>query len=301
MHMHMLTARRPRSPGCSTLFKAMAVACGSQPSGADKSLLVWLLWFTSLPEPSFAKGKLMRVGQAERARRAALLLLKLLGLAALVSVLHNLDGYTPFGGAPTAGGWLGGGGAHLANAMAHLWLLYLWASFCLDVGSLLVMGLGLTTEPAFRNPLLGSRSVREAWGERWNRPVHTFLKRSVYIPARKLGIPPPLAAVLAFAASGLLHEYNFAVHNAAGWVPGHALLFFLLMGGLMLAEDRAASALTAACPAIRRAASAAPTVLVSISLQLVVLPAFSALFMPSWLESGMIEAVAEMVPHVRCT
>mmetsp|Transcript_27831 Transcript_27831/g.56002 ORF Transcript_27831/g.56002 Transcript_27831/m.56002 type:complete len:162 (-) Transcript_27831:60-545(-) len=158
---------------------------------------------------------------------------------------------------------------------------------------------GGTTEPAFANPLLASRSLREAWGERWNRPVHTFLKRSVYRPARRyLGISPLSAALLTFACSGLLHEYNFSLHNARSYRPGEATVFFVLMGGLMLAE----TALAPHCPQLLlQLLRALPSAVIAFTIQLAVLPLFSPLFFRSWLESGLLDTLAELIPHWRCT
>lgn len=145
--------------GFSSFFKGMATALGAYPEGADANLTMWLLWYTSLPEPLFAKGKLRRVAQGEMLQRAGLLVLKLLALSAWLTALQFHGG--------VAAGW---GEQQLISA-AHLWFIYLWAAFCLDVGALLTMVAGGAVDPPFRNPLLQSRSLREAWGARWNRPV----------------------------------------------------------------------------------------------------------------------------------
>ena len=49
-----------------------------------------------------------------------------------------------------------------------------------------------------------------------------------------------------------------------------------------------------------RAANAAPAPAVAFALRLLVLPAFGPCFIGSWLRSGMLEAVGQMVPHVEC-
>jgi len=61
----------------------------------------------------------------------------------------------------TPASWLHGWPMHLLRAELHLWLIYLWASACLDIGSLLVLLSGHTTAPPFNNPLLASRSLGE--------------------------------------------------------------------------------------------------------------------------------------------
>ena len=41
----------------------------------------------------------------------------------------------------------------------------------------------------------------------------------------------------------------------------------------------------------------APAPLPALGLQLIVLPAFARFFVRSWLQAGMLDAVAELVPH----
>ena len=304
-------ARNTRAEGCpwmvaflastfgfATFFKAIAAAMRLHPAGAEASLSTWLQWFLSLPEPRFANDQPVSRSCGESlTRRASLLALKLLCLGVLLSILLAAPGHAPIRAPPS-----GGVPAILVqplNSLLHLWCIYLWASLCLDVGALLTMLGGAATEPPFSNPLLASRSFREAWGERWNRPVHVFLKRTVYTPLRRRGVSTSAAALLSFAASGLLHEYNFAVLNADAYTPGHAMLFFVCMGALMLLEEGALAALPCP-PRARRVLASLPSPVIALALQAVVLPLFSPLFARSWLEAGMLRAVGEMVPHVKC-
>ena len=193
--------------GFGAFFKAMAYAHSAFPPGADANRLTWLLWFTSMPEPLFAADGRMRPSlPRELPHRLALLLLKLTTLGIVLSVLLRTPAHIVLPNTPAL------------NAMSHLWVIYLWAGACLDIGSALVMLSGGTVDPPFRNPLLASRSLRETWGSRWNTPVHVLLKRAVYVPARHRGASPIVASVATFIASGLLHEYNFGVHNAPAYV-----------------------------------------------------------------------------------
>lgn len=258
--------------------------------------------FTSLPEPCFeSSGKPRRPRLADGTWRALLLVLKLGCLGAVLSVV--LRAPRPFDERrhpKEAGGWPSSTLEWL-HPMAHLWLIYLWASSCLDISTLLVNSSGAATEPGFRNPLLASRSLREAWGDRWNRPVHVLLKRSVYVPARRRGLSATSAAIVTFFASGLLHEYNFSIHNASAYEPGRASLFFLLMGSLMLLEVAALPAFNKLLPRhARELFHATPSAIIALGLQVLVLPAFAPLFMRSWVGSGMIEAVGSMVLHAHC-
>lgn len=287
-----MTAFLASTFGFSCFFKSLAAAFDAHPEGADADLKTWVLWFTSLPEPEFAKGKLVRAPSGALTQRALLFLAKAISLFGLLSGLQN----SPHGAhAPFSDD--GGLTLRMLNGAAHLWLVFLWAAFCLDVGTLLVLLQGSMTAPGFRNPLLASRSFKEAWGERWNLPVHAMLKRSVYVPLRRRRVGPVSAAMLTFVGSGLLHEYNFSIHNHSAYQPGHATAFFVTMGAMMLAEG----ALGRAVPHwLARWYHALPDALVALFIQSTVLPIFTPLFFRSWLEAGMLASVAELVPHLRC-
>jgi hypothetical protein len=117
--------------GFSTAFKCLAAAMGTTPDGADINVPAWLLWFTSLPEPAFEGGRLQRCERSVVFRRVSVLMLKLLSLGALLSALlrspSRLLCAEATGLVPRA-----------LNSLAHLWLIYLWASVCLDIGTLLL-------------------------------------------------------------------------------------------------------------------------------------------------------------------
>ena len=66
---------------------------------------------------------------------------------------------------------------------------------------------GYKCETVMENPIFGATSPSEFWGKRWNRVVHSKLKRGVYIPLRKHAVPRALAAGGAFLCSGLVHEW----------------------------------------------------------------------------------------------
>ena len=295
--------------GFVTFFKCLTVALGAHPKGSDACAATWLHWMTSLPEPLFEDGKPVRRSTGQLTHQACLLGVKLVTLGAVLSVLLSwvdADAVTTsvvitsgrFSGRwqpapPLRNGWP----THLLRAELHLWIIYLWASLCLDIGSLLVLFSGHTTAPPFSNPLLASRSLGELWGSRWNRPVHEMLKRTVYKPARACGLSGRTAALATFLVSGLLHEYNFAVHNFAGYVFGEALAFFALMGLMVVVEAQVTTRLPPCWSALL---ARAPAPLPALGLQFMILPAFARLFVRSWLEAGMVDAVAELVPHVRC-
>ena len=283
--------------GFHAFFKNMATSCGTYPNGADKDLKTWILWYTSLPEPHFCKGKLVKSSLRSIRRRFGLMVIKLAALTALMSTSGNQDNITPILAIPTGSSYTNYETqmATLLNSYCQLWWLYLMASFCMDFGALLVMLQGAGTEPPFANPLLQSRSYRDAWSDRWNRPVHLMLKRSVYKPLRHRGVPPLVASIGTFLASGLLHEYNFFCHNYPGYHVGRALLFFAAMGLLMILEHALPWPVW-----VQRWAAAIPTPLYAILLQSLVLPIFVPLFFQSWVSSGMMASFGGLVPHWEC-
>mmetsp|Transcript_2540 Transcript_2540/g.3887 ORF Transcript_2540/g.3887 Transcript_2540/m.3887 type:complete len:243 (-) Transcript_2540:192-920(-) len=190
--------------------------------------------------------------------------------------------------------------AHILGFL-YIWLIYLYASSFLDFSSLVnIVTTGrMRTEPGFQNPLLQSRSFKEAWGVRWNAPVQILLKRTVYVPARKCGLGRGAAAILTFLTSGLLHEYNFSIHNRRSYEPGKATVFFMLMGLVMLSENWVWKRLVPRC--LQRVATGyLPTAVVSVFLTLVVSGLFEHYFIQSWIESGFLDAAGEMFPHLSC-
>jgi hypothetical protein len=74
--------------------------------------------------------------------------------------------------------------------------------------------------------VLWARSPADFW-RRWNRPMYRWLLENIYKPlgGRR---NPQVAALAAFAVSGLLHEYFFAVTFRR--VTGYVTAFFLLHG-----------------------------------------------------------------------
>ena len=264
--------------GFVSFFKSIGAAYGLYPEGADRDLQTWLLWYVSFPEPVFKEGKPVPLvpyldGVLEQ---GCVLLWKIIELATVLSILMNYGEDNPL--------------PDLLSSMISLYWIYSFASGCLEIGATIVVLQGYKSAPVFDNPLVKSRSYRECWGSRWNKPVQTLLKRTVYIPARKVGQSATVASLLVFVASGILHEYNFFVHNYRSYAPGHAILFFMYLVVLMLVEERY----------LHRFKDGIPTIIISLLLQLPVLPLFSWLFVSSWLESGMLKGVSEMVPYMKC-
>lgn len=296
--------------GFSCFFKALAAAHGHYPVGADADPYTWFLWFVCLPEPIFAKGKLRSttIRKNQVFQRGCDFAIKLVALSCLVSVLQStphctlMDALFPASTTTTtttsiawSTTWL----RTIINGFGHIWLLYLFAAFCLDFSALGNTVLtGVHMEPGFMNPLLQSRSLTQAWGTRWNKPVQLLLQRSVYTPLRQRGWRRSTAALATFIASGWLHEYNFYVHNAPHYEPGHATLFFVLMGLCMLGEEAAFQRFLPR--SVQRAAGHVPTVIISVLWTLVAAGPFEMYFIKSWMDAGWVHVIGQLLPSISC-
>jgi hypothetical protein len=304
--------------GFTTFFKALNVAFGTYPEGSDSDLQTWLLWFVMTPEPTFAKGKLCKANRKEVLDKMRAFVAKIIALFLLLTVLmlHPPPYYqvmtersSSFSSNESTDLGDGDGvfesylSTHV-NGFFHLWLLYLFFSFCLDFSTLTnyVLSGGVRMEPAFCNPLLESRSFKETWGSRWNRPVNALLKRTIYIPARRAGFDQKVSALLTFFGSGLLHEYNFSIHNnrslssPSGYRQGEVTAFFLLMGILMIVESWVWNRCFPRW--LQTAIDHLPSVLTASILTIMVSGLAEHHFLRPWFQSGFVEAVAEMLPRL---
>jgi hypothetical protein len=92
---------------------------------------------------------------------------------------------------------------------------------------------GIVTPQMHRAPIL-SRSIREFWGERWNRPVHEWLWRHCFRPTARQA-SPMLGVAAVFAASTMIHVWT--VFFGAGLnMAMLAAAFFVLQGVLLITE-----------------------------------------------------------------
>lgn len=303
--------------GFTTFFKSLNVATRTYPEGADRDLQTWLWWFIMTPEPTFAKGKTSKVNRTEVVIKARDFFFKITAVFLLLTVLmRHPPPYYQVITTKTSSSFDDNNGildwllsTHV-NGFIHLWLLYSFVAFCLDFSTILnyIFSSGVRMEPAFCNPLLRSRSFKETWGTRWNRPVNALLKRTIYIPARKSGLfgnNQNRAAVLTFFASGLLHEYNFSIHNhpsislSSGYRPGEVTIFFLVMGLLMIGESWVWNRYF---PRWLQTAidDHLPSMMTASILTFMVAGLAERYFLRGWFLSGFVEAVAQMLPYLHC-
>ena len=97
-------------------------------------------------------------------------------------------------------------------------------------------------------PLTKSTSPSDFWGNRWDRPVESALRRGCFRPLRKAGYSRNMAAFGTFVVSGMIHEYvlwlmtfrhgPFSNPKGQPYVPswGNQFLFFLWNGIVLLLE-----------------------------------------------------------------
>jgi hypothetical protein len=114
--------------------------------------------------------------------------------------------------------------------MVGLSLMFHFGLFNVVTG--LWRAVGVDAEPLFRAPF-ASKTLAEFWSRRWNIGFSEMTSLAVYLPLRrKLGAP--LAVMVSFGCSGVLHEIAISLPVNAGF--GLPLLYFLIQGASMLAQ-----------------------------------------------------------------
>jgi hypothetical protein len=126
---------------------------------------------------------------------------------------------------PILAGWLG---------MVGLISVLHFGTF--DLVSLGWRSLGVNAVPVMRNPLR-SISLQEFWGRRWNTAFHELAARFTFQPLRPI-VGLACATLVAFLASGLIHELVISVPAQAGY--GLPTGYFVLQG-LGVAVERTRS------------------------------------------------------------
>jgi hypothetical protein len=126
------------------------------------------------------------------------------------------------------------------SPMLQGWVGMLGLVFLLHFGSFHLLALawqaiGVDAEPIMRFPL-GSRSLSEFWGKRWNMGFRQLTFELVFQPLRRsAGIAA--ATFASFVVSGLIHELVISFPARAGY--GLPTAYFALQGAGVLAERSA--------------------------------------------------------------
>ena len=118
------------------------------------------------------------------------------------------------------------------------------------MGLIMSLCTGYTMEKFADAPLTQSTSPSDFWGNRWDRPVESALRRGCFRPLRGAGYSRNTAAFVTFIVSGMIHEYvlwlmafrqgppNNPLREP--YVPswGNQFMFFLWNGVILLLERR---------------------------------------------------------------
>ena len=190
--------------------------------GLDRSVKVYLL---SVVEPVFDKALPVLAQKGDLKKAFLSLVVSLARLSVVVNVLAP-RGYN-------AAGIPGPGSTTLefivisaVNIYCQVWMLYLFLLTALGLFSTVLVAVGFVPIQVFNSPLSRSTSPRDFWGRRWYLLVYGLIKRTVFVPLRKLGFSGPSAALGGYFVSGIFHEYLFVV-SMRSYVAGTMTAFFL--------------------------------------------------------------------------
>jgi hypothetical protein len=109
---------------------------------------------------------------------------------------------------------------------------------------------GMTLENFSDSPLTQSSSPSDFWGNRWDRPVASALRRGAFRPLRQAGYSRHVAAAMTFLVSGLIHEYVLWMMAQRKGIPNNPLMepyepavgthfFFFVWNAIVLLMERA--------------------------------------------------------------
>jgi alginate O-acetyltransferase complex protein AlgI len=135
--------------------------------------------------------------------------------------------------------WAGARMACPAGPMLAGWVGMTGVIFLLHFGVFHLLSIawrqaGVCAEPLMQNPM-GSRSLAEFWGRRWNTAFNELAFRFTFRPLRRLA-SPAVATVIVFLLSGLVHDLVISLPARGGF--GLPTVYFLIQG-LGLTTERA--------------------------------------------------------------
>jgi len=281
--------------GVLSSFRFLELILGTGPQGFDRSLKNFLVYFSSPAEVLFDEtGEFQRSPPGQLMEILVRLAAHMLMGAVMLSIGKATD-FVPFmerGSRPVEMSHFG-----LPASLPGLWLQAAFVYCMLTTGMLMhrvpVAMAGIDTVDPMKAPLLLSTSVRDFWGRRWNLVIHRLMKRTFFAPLVKgrSGARRHLGGFLAFAMSGLFHEYMWL---AVSWfqispvhyVPGQVLLFFALQFCLCAVEAVLASTRAGLW------ASRLPAMVRTVGTTLIILPA-APLFLHGLHGAGMMAECAD--------
>jgi hypothetical protein len=191
----------------------------------------------------------------------------------------------------------------LVNTLLAATLLSLSLDFSMSgVACIIQLVAGFQTENVVNDPILGSSSPSDFWGNRWNLLIHRGLKQGIYKPVRMATASRNLATIVTFLASGVAHEYVWVVtfyqnsHEQEKYIPtfGKSLLFFGWNGILLVVEHWVGRERWHA------AVKPMPRLLVSLLVVMFALPV-GHLFTGDFRHGGYFESLATTWPIVAVT
>mmetsp|Transcript_249 Transcript_249/g.742 ORF Transcript_249/g.742 Transcript_249/m.742 type:complete len:438 (-) Transcript_249:168-1481(-) len=195
--------------------------------------------------------------------------------------------------------------AHLVNVYCLAVLVYLTLAMGMELTAFGEQIKGYSVKPIFDNPLFESRSIREFWGKRWDLMIHRILKHGAFLPARQVfsaygsTMSNLLGTVAAFFASGLLHEYSWAIifydlgddpTRAYSPLPLKLTLFFLYNCGTMMIEHHFGRHITFF--------ESWPSIIVSTLVVLTALP-LSHWYSGDWVVGGYFDDLSLGLWHIK--
>jgi hypothetical protein len=123
------------------------------------------------------------------------------------------------------------------NALLAGWIGMLGIILVLHFGTFHILSLlwrcaGVDARPIMRAPL-SAASLSDFWGRRWNLGFRQLTHRLIFLPVRAR-TNAVLAMLLAFLASGVIHELVISVPGGGGY--GLPTFYFVLQGFGVLSE-----------------------------------------------------------------
>jgi len=108
---------------------------------------------------------------------------------------------------------------HMAVPAAYVWL----GQFYMIFHSYLNFWAELTrfSDRRFYSDWWNADDLGEYW-QKWNKPIHNFLLRHIYLPCRRSGLSSSVCLLISFFVSAIFHEYVvvgiFSVYNFIAFI-----------------------------------------------------------------------------------